>query len=151
MASNTEVDLPPKRDGELRATFTNPAPEDEEWTAHIKILNEWTDPDRYLREIIQYARSGPFYPADMHVDLIRQVIEQECSARERAAEQRGRLHILERIEDTDGGLFALDPHYGKPDDGERLSILGESAWHWIDDEKRLAHLKSDNGGERCLA
>lgn len=52
---------------------TNQAPEDEEWTAHIKLLNEYTDPDRYLRQIIQYARSGPFYPADMHVDLIKQV------------------------------------------------------------------------------
>lgn len=57
---------------ELRVTFENKAPDDAEWTAHIKLLNEWTAPDRYLREIVQYARSGKFYPADMHVDLILQ-------------------------------------------------------------------------------
>lgn len=45
---------------------------DKEWAAHINLLNEWTDRSRILRQIIQYARSGPFYPADMHVDLIKQ-------------------------------------------------------------------------------
>lgn len=54
--------------------FTNQAPEDKEWTAHIHSLNNWTEPDRYLRQIIQYARSGPHYPADMHVNLIEQVM-----------------------------------------------------------------------------
>lgn len=61
---------------ELRVVFENTAPNDEEWSAHINILNKYTSPDRYLREIIQYARSGEFYPADMHVDLIRQINEQ---------------------------------------------------------------------------
>lgn len=61
--------------------FKNVAPESEEWSAHIDILNNWTTPDRYLRDIIQYARSGAFFPADMHVDLIRQVIEAETDAK----------------------------------------------------------------------
>lgn len=52
--------------------FTNLFPEDKEWTAHVKLLNEWTEPDRYLRQIIQYARSGKFYPTNMHVELIEQ-------------------------------------------------------------------------------
>lgn len=56
-------------------TFTNEAPEDKEWTAHIKLLNEYCTPERFLREIVQYARSGPFYPADMHVSLIRQATQ----------------------------------------------------------------------------
>jgi hypothetical protein len=65
-----------------KVVFTNEAPEDKEWTAHINILNEWTNPSRYLREIIQYARSGPFYPADMHVNLIRQVMATPSPSRE---------------------------------------------------------------------
>lgn len=59
---------------ELRVVFTNENPDDDEWSAHIRMLNQWTEPDRYLREIIQYARSGPHYPADMHVALIGQVM-----------------------------------------------------------------------------
>lgn len=69
--SNTEI---------RKVEFVNTAPEDKEWTAHVKILNEWTTPDRYLREIIQYARSGKFYPADMHVNLIEQVITSQKKA-----------------------------------------------------------------------
>lgn len=55
-----------------RITFTNVAPENKEWSAHVYLLNEWTNPDRYLRHIVQYARSGEHFPADMHVDLIEQ-------------------------------------------------------------------------------
>lgn len=58
----------------FKVIFNNTAPEDKEWTAHINLLNNWTEPDRYLRHIIQYARLGKHYPADMHVDLIKQVI-----------------------------------------------------------------------------
>ena len=52
--------------------FTNKAPHDEEWTAFINLLNKWTPEDRQLRHIIQYARSGPFHPSDMFVDLIQE-------------------------------------------------------------------------------
>lgn len=52
--------------------FVNNAPDDKEWSAHIRVLNKWQNPERLLRDIIQYARSGPFYPADKHVDLIEQ-------------------------------------------------------------------------------
>ena len=69
MSSNIDTELDKKT-----IQFVNIAPEDKEWTAHIELLNEWTEPDRYLREIIQYARSGKFYPADMHVNLIKQLI-----------------------------------------------------------------------------
>lgn len=61
-------------DDPLQMVFTNVAPESKEWSAHVKLLNEWTTPDRYLRSIIQAARSGQHFPADMHVDLIEQVI-----------------------------------------------------------------------------
>lgn len=63
----SETELP-------KVQFNNVAPEDTEWTAHIEMLNNYTEPDRYLRHIIQYARSGPFYPTNMHVDLIRQIM-----------------------------------------------------------------------------
>lgn len=73
--------MTPQSEESLRKIkFNNVAPEDEEWTAHIKILNGYTDPDRYLRHILQYARSGAFYPADMHVDLIKQVMQAERQA-----------------------------------------------------------------------
>lgn len=52
--------------------FINRAPEDTEWSAYIHLLNEWTSPESKLRHIIQYARGGRFFPADMHVDLIEQ-------------------------------------------------------------------------------
>lgn len=52
--------------------------EDKEWAAHIRLLNDYPA-DMQLRNIIQYARSGPFYPADMHVDLIEQFIQAECN------------------------------------------------------------------------
>jgi hypothetical protein len=58
-------------------TFINRAPEDKEWTARIKLLNEWVTPDRYLRDILIYNRSGKHYPTDMHVDLIQQLITQK--------------------------------------------------------------------------
>lgn len=69
----------------LRVVFNNVEPEDKEWSAHVKILNEWQNPERMLRDIIQYARSGPFYPADMHVDLIEQYIAQHDQQRLDAA------------------------------------------------------------------
>jgi hypothetical protein len=59
-----------------KVVFENVAPEDKEWTAHIHLLNEWTPQDRLLRHIVQYGRSGKFYPADMHVDLIEQYMAQ---------------------------------------------------------------------------
>lgn len=59
-----------------KVVFVNREPDDKEWSAHVDVLNDWTTPDRYLRDIIQYARSGPSYPADMHVDLIKQVMSQ---------------------------------------------------------------------------
>lgn len=76
----------PELDNNLEeVTFNNVAPEDKEWTAYVKLLNEWTTPDRYLRSIIQYARSGKHFPADMHVDLIGQVIkEREAKAAAKA-------------------------------------------------------------------
>lgn len=80
----------------IEVTFTNQAPEDKEWTAHIKLLNDWTEPDRYLRSIIQYARSGPHYPADMHVDLIEQVM---------AAKERELLYDLDEIENKPWRVF----------------------------------------------
>jgi hypothetical protein len=67
----------PPEQSSKKIVFTNSAPEDKEWTAHINLLNEYTTPDRYLRDIIQYARGGKFYPADMHVDLIKQFIDSE--------------------------------------------------------------------------
>lgn len=69
---------------ELSITFINREPNDREWTAHIKLLNNWTTPDMYLRHIIQYARGGKFYPADMHVDLVEQIM----TARDEAKRQR---------------------------------------------------------------
>lgn len=70
------------KDSEPSVQFVNHALEDKEWSAHIHLLNTWTTPDRLLRAIIQYARSGPFYPAAMHVDLIQQwhtsTINQAC-------------------------------------------------------------------------
>lgn len=60
--------------GERAIVFINREPKDKEWSAHVNLLNKYTTPDRYLRHIIQYARSGPHYPADMHVDLIEQLI-----------------------------------------------------------------------------
>ena len=55
-----------------QTVFTNLAPEDKEWTAHVNLLNKWTPQESVLRHIIQYARSGKHYPTDMHVDLILQ-------------------------------------------------------------------------------
>ena len=59
---------------ELGFKFVNKEPKDPEWSAHIKGLNEYCERDNIVRQIIQYARSGPFYPADMHVDLIDQLL-----------------------------------------------------------------------------
>lgn len=84
----------------IKVNFINKGlEEDAEWTAHINILNDWPNPDRYLRDIIQYARSGPFYPADMHVDLIEQVFATQ--------KQTIVSNIVEKLpeqEDTDGGF-----------------------------------------------
>lgn len=71
--------------------FINKAePENTEWASHIKLLNEWTTPDRILREIVIYARSGPHHPAHMHVDLIEQYneyCEKRAMLRQRAYDQ----------------------------------------------------------------
>jgi hypothetical protein len=69
-------------------TFANQAPEDKEWSAHIRLLNEWCTPERWLRVIIQYARSGPFYPADMHAHLIEQINDAHLQAAVRDTEAR---------------------------------------------------------------
>jgi hypothetical protein len=55
-----------------KLVFKNRMPEDKEWSAHINLLNNYTPQDLVLRHIVHYARSGPHYPADMHVDLIIQ-------------------------------------------------------------------------------
>lgn len=88
MTTKQEAD----RQGEEIVKFTNVMPDDPEWTAHIKIMNDWQNPDRILRDIIQYARSGKFYPADMHVDLIEQYIRR----RDERLEVRARLDEIER-------------------------------------------------------
>lgn len=53
--------------------------EAKEWEAHVELLFGHWKPDsntvnQQLRQIIQYAQSGPFYPADMHVQLIKEVM-----------------------------------------------------------------------------
>jgi hypothetical protein len=56
-----------------------PEADSKEWEAHRELLfGEWKPDtrDQQLRQIVQYARSGPFYPADMHVQLIKEVYEQ---------------------------------------------------------------------------
>lgn len=86
---------------DTKVIFINTATDDKEWSAHIRLLNKWTEPDRYLRQIIQYARSGAFYPADMHVDLIKQIIEgmankNICNALDRLCESKdskGQLYV----------------------------------------------------------
>lgn len=55
--------------------FENKAPENNEWSAHIRLLNEWTAPELQLRHIVGYIRSGAHFPKDMHVDLIEQYVE----------------------------------------------------------------------------
>lgn len=54
--------------------FINREPSNKEWSSHVQLLNKYTNPDQRLRHIIQYARSGPHHPADMHADLIEQII-----------------------------------------------------------------------------
>lgn len=55
--------------------FVNEAPEDKNWTAHINILNNYTDKSVLLRMIIAAIQSGPHYPKHMHQDLIEQYFE----------------------------------------------------------------------------
>lgn len=52
--------------------FTNTAPENKEWSAHIELLNRWTPAELQLRHIVACIRSGAHFPKDMHVDLIQQ-------------------------------------------------------------------------------
>ncbi|MGJ5804326.1 hypothetical protein ACSCB1_35250 [Streptomyces europaeiscabiei] len=85
-------------DGELReVAFTNEAPDDKEWSAHIKMLNEWQNPKRTLRDIIQYARSGPFYPADMHVKLIEQWHNAHLQAAVKVERDRWKTASMKRL------------------------------------------------------
>ena len=96
-------------DGEqLKVTFTNEAPEDKEWSAHIDILNEWQNPERTLRDIIQYARSGPFYPADMHVRLIEQWHVAHLQAAVREAELKGQRSVWVQIRRGEGFSHTSD-------------------------------------------
>lgn len=92
---------------QLRVVFANHAPEDEEWSAHIKMLNEWQNPERLLRDLIQYARSGPFYPADMHVNLIEQYLVQR---------DQQRLSAVDRFEviDETRRAYVKGSIYGSP-------------------------------------
>lgn len=90
MANNTE---------QGNVTFTNSAPDDKEWTAHIELLNEWVTPDRYLRDIVGYIRSGKHYPKDMHVDLIMQWHEAEATRREQALLDELLQHIARNTND----------------------------------------------------
>lgn len=52
--------------------FKNMAPDDEEWTAHVNLLSNYTPADTQLRHIIGYIQAGPHYPKHMHQDLIEQ-------------------------------------------------------------------------------
>lgn len=54
--------------------------DDKEWEAHVDLLfGDWGSPDLTLtlRHIVQYARSGPFFPADMHVELIKRAYKEK--------------------------------------------------------------------------
>lgn len=73
----------------MNIVFTNTAPEDKEWTAGIELLNKYTPSDLQLRHIVQYIRSGKFYPADMHVDLIEQVIKHRTALAVKNAYKQG--------------------------------------------------------------
>ena len=57
--------------------FKNNYPEDEEWTAYINNMNEWTPPELQLRYMIGYIQSGPHYPKHVHQELIDQFIEHQ--------------------------------------------------------------------------
>jgi hypothetical protein len=97
---------PTEADGQTetdKLKFDNRAPDDKEWSAHIELLNEWTEQTNILRGIIQYARSGPFYPADMHVDLIKQIISWETE------------QVLNKLEDYIGA------HEADTSSGERIA------------------------------
>lgn len=80
-------------------TFKNSAPEEPEWSSHIRLLNEWQNPERLLRDIVQYARSGPFYPADMHVDLIEQVFANRTAVKFCAYGEEGIEHVADTPEE----------------------------------------------------
>ena len=53
-------------------TFVNHFPDDKEWTAHINLLNDWTEADRQLRHILIYNNAGPHYPTHFHQNLVEQ-------------------------------------------------------------------------------
>lgn len=52
--------------------FVNHFPDDKEWSAHIYMLNEWTQADSQLRHIVVYIQAGPHYPKHFHQNLIEQ-------------------------------------------------------------------------------
>lgn len=104
----------PSDSGEAELKFINKAPEDNEWSAHIRLLNEYTSPGRYLRTIIQYARSGPFYPADMHTDLIEQyIVARNAGTTPSDAELKGIVDGLYCF-----GLLDARPDYYRPNGTE---------------------------------
>lgn len=59
--------------------FENKCPEDKEWSAHIRLLNNSTPPEFVLRHIIIYINAGPHYPKHMHQDLIEQYFNNRLS------------------------------------------------------------------------
>lgn len=67
-------DQPSAGNKELPFQFKNNYPDDEEWTAVIELLNEWTPADTQLRHIVQFIRSAEFRPAHFYVELLEQYI-----------------------------------------------------------------------------
>ena len=74
---------------------------DEEWKAHRATVFEYTDDlDQQLRQIIQYAQSGKFYPAHMHVELIKEAYKALIDTQVRLARIEELVKFKERLDNN---------------------------------------------------
>lgn len=108
--------------------------EDREWEAHLELLKEYTpqDLDTQLRMIVQYARSGPFYPAGMHVQLIKSLIT--------------KLRIQDRIDELNL-LDQIDFSEPEPDELESMDLETYIQFRTAELKSRLEQSLKEAGNE----
>lgn len=117
---------------------------------NIKSSNKNQRMDNFFSSL-GYCRHAPSYRGKNRYFIVggNGMTKQEATSiyeafatKEREAEERGKLYILDKIESGKDSLFALDYDYGQPGSGDTLKILAQSAWFWVDGQKKIAHLNA---------
>ena len=94
-----------------------------------------TDLDKKLIPHLYGLREAGYEYVVYVMQSIKSLIEEEVN--------KEANKVLDRLEAIPDGLFTLDEGYGQPDTDHILRIDAQSAWDWIDNERKKYKAKGE--------